>query len=89
VCVFVFARIFLGRLLRLVHWERGFIHRDRIWPSHAVGFVGDSDPSLSDQVRDLRVAQAGRVVFEGQAIVLFVHAETPQSVKIGEFSQTS
>jgi hypothetical protein len=80
---------FLGRLLRIAYWEGGFVHRDGIGSGQTIRLIRDSDAGLPDKMGDLRIAQARSVVFEGQAIVLFVHAETPQSVEVGEFSQAA
>lgn len=51
--------------------------------------AGDDDPSLAENVRDLRVAEARSVVFEGEVIVLLVNTKAPQAVGVGEFAETA
>jgi len=44
----------------------------------------DGDAGFAEDVGDLRFAQPGRVVFDCQVFLLFVHAEAAEAVGVGE-----
>ena len=62
------------------HWEwiRGFHHGH---PLH------DGNSRFPEDVRNLRFTKSRGVVFQGKVLLFFVHAETPQSVRVGEFAE--
>jgi hypothetical protein len=53
-----------------------------------VHFASNGDASLAEDVCHLGFAQARSVVFEGQAILLFVDVEAAQPVGIRKFAET-
>jgi len=47
----------------------------------------DGNVRQAQRVSDLRLFQAGSVVFERQAIEVLVHAESPQTVDVRELAE--
>ena len=46
------------------------------------------DAGFAEDVGDLRIAQAGSIVFQREELLLFVHAEAAEAVSVGEFAKT-
>ena len=57
--------------------------------SRSVDFARDGDAGLAQNVRDLGFPEARRVIFEGELILRFVHAEAAQAVGIREFAEAA
>ena len=52
-----------------------------------VNAAGDGDAGLAEGVGDLRLAEAGSVIFEGQLLPRIVEAKAAQAVGVGEFAE--
>jgi len=54
-----------------------------------VHFAGDRNAGLAEGVGDLRFAEAGGVVFEGELVFLLVDTEAAEAVGVGEFAEAA
>jgi len=55
----------------------------------SVHFAGNGDAGLAKGVRDLRLAQTGSIVLEGELVLLLVDAKPAKAVCVGEFAEAA
>ena len=67
--------------------QRSLFDWERVGGVVGVEFLGDGDADLGESVQDLGFSEARGIVFEGEAVVLFVYAQATKAIGVGELSQ--